>query len=110
MQDELIDRDLKHLRDFPQWKKESLLQRILLLPALRERVYSGENCYENVVAMLHAKGFELIDIEREEAAFTTMWYRKNRYWFGLLSSESVAVVVWESVDGSEQATLRRWRL
>ena len=110
MTKDMMDRDLDHLNSFPGREKEKIMHAIMQQPAADEHVCYGEHCYENMVTRLRAKGYQLIDLDLQEAAFAAVWYRKARSWLGLRVSEHAAMLVWETTDNGEQTTWREWRL
>lgn len=105
-----MDRDLLHLSNFPGEMKDKIMRAIMGQPVTEEQMYHGGNCYENTVTKLHAKGYELIDLNAQETVFTEVWYCKTSAWFGLRTTESAVMLVWESIDSGEQTTLRMWQL
>lgn len=107
---DLANRDLAHLNAFPEHSRDRIMRTIMQRPVDDERICDGDHCYENTVTRLHARGFELIDLQPQEAAFTTVWYRGSKSWFGLRLSETAAMLVWEFNGSNERTTVREWRL
>ena len=94
------EQDLQHLKAFPQTKKAEVLETIMARPATTQRNCSSHTEYDFTLMKLRKAGYRLIDFQPMETAFTSVWYRKSSRLLGLSTSESVVMLVWESIDQS----------
>jgi hypothetical protein len=66
-------RDLEHLEAFPGDQKEKVMRKIMSVQPT-ERVVLGENHgFEKAVLKLRREGYGLIDVQRQEIAFSCIW-------------------------------------
>ena len=106
----ITDRDRRYMDAIPIARKVKTMRRIMCGPPAEEQHLKGNNNYAKVILKLRASGLRLIDLQRQETAFTAVWYRKSTSVLGLLISEAIALVVWElNEDDEEITTLRIWR-
>ena len=105
----LSDEDLQHLEGFPDSRKAAVLKRIEAATPAESVVLEGDEQFESTVSTLRRDGYGLIDLQRHETAFSTLWYRKAAP-KGLTGPE-VAMLLWEaSLCGSCATTLMKWRV
>ncbi|MBI2752547.1 MAG: hypothetical protein HYX46_03390 [Betaproteobacteria bacterium] len=60
-------------------------------------VSNGDHDFERILLKLRRDGFRLIDLQREDTAFTTVWYRRGKSFLGL-AAEDVPMLLWEMQD------------
>ncbi len=58
---------------------------------------------------LRRDGFRLIDLQRHDTAFSTLWYRKGKSLLGL-AAEDVAMLLWELEESGASTTVMTWRV
>jgi hypothetical protein len=101
--------DLKHLRGFSDTKKNAVIQKIMSHPPARTVVLDGNNDFEKTLLRLRRDGFSLIDLQPQESACTSVWYRRKP---ALLRTpcEDVAMLLWETQERGDATTLITWRV
>lgn len=82
------------------------MRAIMERPGEAGQICVGANCYENALIKLHAKSYQLIDLNLQETAFTWVWYREIKSCFGLRTAKSAVMLVWESTGNGEQTMSR----
>ncbi len=103
------EEDTKHLQSFPNARKQTVLQRIMSLKPSKSIVSEGDHDFEKTVLKLRRDGFRLIDLQRHDTAFTTVWYRKGKSFLGL-AAEDAAMPLWELKDPGASTTVMTWRV
>lgn len=101
--------DMKHLRAFSSAKKTAVLQKIMSRAPARTVVLDGSNDFEKALLRLRRDGFGLIDLQPQESACTSVWYRRRP---SLLKrpGEDVAMLLWEAQERGEATTLITWNV
>jgi hypothetical protein len=61
------------------------------------------------VLQLRRDGFRLIDLQRHDTAFTTLWYHNGHALPGL-AAEDVAMLLWELTESRASTTVMTWRV
>ena len=90
-------------------RRTTMMRRLMGGPPAEERHFRGNNNYVKAILRLRASGFRLIDLQRQETAFTAVWYGRNTSMLGRVLSEGMALVVWELDEHDEElTTLRIW--
>lgn len=94
----------------PVGRRLQIMRRIMCGSPTEEQHFRGNTNYVKAILRLRASGLRLIDLQRQDTAFTAVWYRKNASVLGLALSEAIALVVWELDEHDEEfTTLRIWR-
>lgn len=101
--------DLKHLQAFSDARKSAVLQKIMSNPPAKTVVLDGNNDFEKTLLRLRRDGFGLIDLQPQETACTSVWYRRRP---SLLKrpGEDVAMLLWETRERGEATTLITWKV
>ena len=98
---------------FSQRKKAEVLETIMARPATTQVTCSSNIEYDFTLMKLRKAGYGLIDFQPIETAFTSVWYCKSSWLPGLSKSDSVVMLVWESINQniSDKTTLlSMWEL
>lgn len=110
MKSRIDQKDLEHLEAFPGDQKAAVLQKIMSRHPTERIVLEEDNGFEKTLLKLRREGFNLIDLQRQETAFTCVWYRKAKSLFNG-SGVDVAMLLWEMHDPIKvQTTVLTWRL
>ena len=110
MDTRITETDLHHLNAFPHERKAPLMQRIAAHePNLRSR-HDGKHDFEKTLLKLRREGFALIDLQSQEAAFTSVWYRKGEGMLLARRRPEVTMVVWEYEESGSFTTVLTWWL
>ena len=104
---QINDRDREHMRAFPSHIKVDVVEKIMTRRPSEIAVYHGNNDYEKAMMNIHREGYGLIDIQRHETAFTSVWYRKNRTLIG--KSTEVTMLMWEEGENGGTTTMKCWK-
>jgi len=105
-----IDRkDLEHLEAFPGDQKAKVMQKIMSLQPTERVVLDEDNSFERAVLKLRREGYGLIDVQRQEIAFTCIWYRKTKSLFNGAGAD-VAMLLWEMQEPGAETTVLTWRI
>jgi hypothetical protein len=105
----ITDKDRRHMNAISPARKMQMMRRMMGGAPTEERHFRGNNNYVKAILKLRASGFRLIDLQRQETAFTAVWYGRNTSMLGRLLSEAMALVVWELDEQHEEVTtLRIW--
>ena len=88
------DDDMKHLQFFSDARKATVMQRITALKPTKSVVSEADHAFEKFLLQLRRDGFRLIDLQRHDTAFSTLWYRKGGSLLGF-TAEDVAMLLWE---------------
>jgi len=101
--------DWQHLSAFSDAKKTTLMQKIMSHPPAQTVVLDGNNDFEKTLLRLRRDGFGLIDLQPQERACASVWYRRKP---ALLRTpgEDVAMLLWETLERGEATTLITWRI
>jgi len=107
----ITDLDQRYMEAMPAARRVGLMRRIMCGAPTEERQLSGNASFVKAILRLRANGLRLIDLQRQERAFSAVWYRRNTSMLGLPISEAMAVVVWELSEYDEElTTLKIWRI
>jgi hypothetical protein len=101
------NKDMKHLQAFPDAEKALVLQKIMSHAPAKTLVLDGNNDFEKTLLKLRRDGFGLIDLQPQETACATVWYRRKS---ALLKrpGQDVAMLFWEAQERGEVTTLMTW--
>lgn len=101
--------DMKHLQAFSDAQKAAVMQKIMSHPPANTVVLDGNNHFEKTLLKLRRDGFGLIDVQPQETACATVWYRRKP---ALLKSRGgdVAMLLWETQERGEATTLITWKV
>jgi hypothetical protein len=103
------DRDIKHLHAFPDERKSAVMRRVMSQRPDRTVKLTGRDDFEKTLLDLRRDGYKLIDLQRHEGAFSSVWYRKGVSMFGG-GRTHVTMVVWEAEESGGSTTVLSWRL
>ena len=110
MKSRIDQRDLEHLEAFPGDQKSMVMWKIMSLPPVERVVLGGDNDFEKAVLKLRREGYGLMDVQRQETAFSCVWYRRTRSLFNGAGAD-VAMRLWEMQDrGNVETTVLTWRI
>lgn len=105
-----IDRkDLEHLEAFPGDQKARVMHKIMSRQPVERLVLDEDNGFERAVLKLRREGYGLIDVQRQEAAFSCVWYRKTKSLFNGAGAD-VAMLLWEMQERGAETTVLTWRI
>ena len=102
-------RDLAHLEAFPGDQKAKVMRKIMSVHPTERVVLDEDNAFEKAVLKLRREGYSLIDVERQEIAFSCIWYRKTKSLFNGAGAD-VAMLLWEMQDRGCETTVLTWRI
>jgi len=102
-------RDLAHLAAFPGDQKASVLQKIMSLQPVERVVLDGTNDFEKALLKLRKEGYGLIDVQRQESAFTCTWYRRTTSLFNGHGAD-ITMLLWEMQERGAETTVLSWRI
>jgi hypothetical protein len=106
----ITDKDRRHMDAVSSAERLRIMQRIMRGPPAEERRFRGNTNYVKAMLTLRAGGLRLIDLQRHETSFASVWYRRGASVLGLPLSESVALLVWEVDEHNDEVTtLKTWR-
>ena len=109
MDTRINDRDIKHLHAFPDERKSAVMRRVMSRRPDRTVKLTGRDDFEKTLLDLRRDGYQLIDLQRHEGAFSSVWYRKGVSMFGG-GRTHVTMVVWEQEEPGGSTTVLSWRL
>ena len=103
--------DMHHLKSFPDDRKATVIKRIMSLKPTKSVVSEADHAFEKFLLQLRRDGFRLIDLQRHDTAFSTLWYRKGGSLLGF-TAEDVAMLLWELEEEESRAstTVMTWRV
>lgn len=101
--------DLSFLRRFSEVYKNEVMQRIMSRRPEKTVVRDGDNEFEKTLIRLRRDGYGLIDLQPQEAACSSVWYRRKP---SLLKrgNEDIAMVLWETTEEGQATTLITWQM
>ena len=101
--------DMKHLEAFSDAQKTEVMEKIMSHHPTKTVVLDGSNDFEKTLLRLRRDGFGLIDLQPQEAACASVWYRRKP---ALLKRPSgdVAMLLWETQELGEATTLITWKV
>ena len=110
MKSRIDERDLEHLEAFPGDQKALVMQKIMTRPAVERVVLGGDNGFEKAILKLRREGYGLIDVQRQETAFSCIWFRRTKSLFNGAGAD-VAMLLWEMQErGDVETTVLTWRI
>ena len=109
MKSRIDERDLEHLEAFPGDQKAQVMRKIMSVQPVERVVLDEDNGFERAVLKLRREGYALIDVQRQEIAFTCTWYRKTKSLFNGAGAD-VAMLLWEMQDRGAETTVLTWRI
>jgi hypothetical protein len=108
MKSRIDQTDIEHLETFPGDQKAKVMQKIMSRQPVERVVLDGDNDFERAVLKLRREGYSLIDVQRQEIAFSCIWYRKTKSLFTGAGAD-VAMLLWELQDRGCETTVLTWR-
>lgn len=100
--------DMSHLQNFSAAQKTAVLRKIMSHPPARTVVMEGNNHFEKTLIRLRRDGYGLIDLQPQETACTSVWYRRKP---ALLRTRGdVAMLLWEAQLDGEATTVITWKV
>ena len=109
MKSRIDEKDLRHLEAFPGDRKSKVMRKIMSLHPTERVVLDGETSFEKAVLKLRKEGYGLIDVQRQEIAFTCIWYRETKSLFNGAGAD-VAMLLWEMQERGTETTVLTWRI
>ena len=103
------DYDIKHLHAFSDERKQAVMRRIMSRRPDKTIQLNGRHDFERTLLKLRREGFGLIDLQRHEASFSSVWYRRGISVLGR-RREHVTMLVWEAEEPGPQTTVLTWRV
>lgn len=104
---QINDRDREHMQAFPAHLKADMVEKVMSRSPSKNVVYHGNNDYEKAMMNIHREGYGLIDIQRHETAFTSVWYRESRTLIS--NSTEVTTLMWEEDGSGGTTTMKCWK-
>jgi hypothetical protein len=101
--------DMKHLQSFSDAHKTAVMHQIMSHPPAATVVLEGNNDFEKTLLRLRRDGFGLIDLQPQETACASVWYRRRPALLKRLRGE-VAMLLWETLERGEATTLITWKV
>ena len=110
MKSRIDEKDLQHLEAFPGDRKAKVMRKIMSLQPTERVLLDGDNGFEKAVLRLRKEGYNLIDVQRQEIAFTCIWYRETKSLFNGAGAD-VAMLLWEmQEERGTETTVLTWRI
>ena len=110
MKSRIDEKDLRHLEAFPGDQKAKVMRKIMSLQPTERVLLDGDNSFEKAVLKLRKEGYALIDVQRQEIAFSCVWYRPTKSLFNGAGAD-VAMLLWEMQErGGCETTVLTWRI
>jgi len=110
MKSRIDDKDLAYLEAFPGDRKAKVMRKIMSLQPVERVLLDGDNGFEKAVLKLRKEGYNLIDVQRQEIAFSCIWYRETKSLFNGAGAD-VAMLLWEmQEDRGTETTVLTWRI
>ena len=109
MKSRIDEKDLAYLEAFPGDQKSKVMQRIMSLQPVERVLLDSDNGFEKAVLKLRREGYGLIDVQRQETAFSCIWYRRTRSLFNGAGAD-VAMLLWEMQERGVETTVLTWRI
>lgn len=110
MKSRIDERDLEHLEAFPGDQKKKVMRKIMSVQPVERVLLDGDNGFEKAVLKLRREGYNLIDVQRQEIAFSCVWYRQTKSLFNGAGAD-VAMLLWEMQErGGCETTVLTWRI
>jgi hypothetical protein len=104
------DKDLAYLEAFPGDRKAKVMRKIMSLQPVERVLLDGDNGFEKAVLKLRKEGYNLIDVQRQEIAFSCIWYRETKSLFNGAGAD-VAMLLWEmQEEHGTETTVLTWRI
>lgn len=109
MDTRINEADMQHLNAFPDEQKTTLMQRIMAHEPDKTQKLEGRNDFEKTLLRLRKDGYQLIDLQRQELAFSSVWFCRGE---GMLERRraEAAMLVWEQQDEGTMTTVMTWWL
>ena len=86
------------------------MRKIMSVQPTERVVLDENNGFEKAVLKLRREGYALIDVQRQEIAFSCIWYRKTKSLFNGAGAD-VAMLLWEMQErGDYETTVLTWRI
>ena len=109
MKSRIDERDLAYLEAFPGDRKAKVMRRIMSVHPVERVKLDGDNGFEKAVLKLRREGYNLIDVQRQEIAFSCIWYRETKSLFNGAGAD-VAMLLWEMQEKGTETTVLTWRI
>jgi hypothetical protein len=106
----ITEKDRRYMDAIPAATRLGIMRRMMCGAPIEEQHWKGNTSYVKAILRLRASGLRLIDLQRQDIAFSAVWYRKGASVLGLQTSEAIALLVWELGERDEElTTLKIWR-
>ena len=109
MKSRIDEKDLAYLETFPGDRKAKVMRRIMSVHPVERVKLDGDNGFEKAVLKLRKEGYNLIDVQRQEIAFTCIWFRETKSLFNGAGAD-VAMLLWEMQEKGAETTVLTWRI
>ena len=109
METRINDHDIKHLHAFPHERKSAVMRRVMSQKPDKTVKLTGRHDFEKALLDLRRNGYKLINLERHEHSFSSVWYRKGLSMFGGALAR-VTMLVWEAEERGGSTTVLTWRV
>jgi hypothetical protein len=110
MKSRIDEKDLAYLEAFPGDQKAKVMRKIMSVHPVERVKLDGDNSYEKAILKLRREGYNLIDVQRQEIAFSCIWYRQTKSLFNGAGAD-VAMLLWEMQErGGCETTVLTWRI
>lgn len=108
----ITSQDLDHMKAFPADQKLKVMREIMSRSPIAERHFEGNTYCVKTILKLRADGLQLIDLQPQESAFTSVWYKKrNGSLLRRAKMEVAALVVWEcNAREDDVTTVKIWQI
>jgi hypothetical protein len=107
----ITSQDREHMRAFSAEQKSRIMREIMSRYPVAERNYVGNTHFVKTILKLRADGLRLIDLQAQETAFTSVWYKKSGSLLGRGKADIAAMVVWAAnASEDDMTTVRVWRI
>lgn len=85
------------------------MRRIMSQKPDRTIKLTGRNDFEKTLLKLREDGYKLIDLQRHEASFSSIWYRRGVSMLGR-GRGHVTMLIWEQGEPGSSTTALTWRV
>ena len=105
----ITEQDMNYMKAFPAKEKAQIIRQIMSRSPAEELNFEGNDTCAKTILGLRMRGLELIDLQPQETAVTTVWYAKKTSYLGLAKSEVAALMLCQfKADDEDLTTVRLW--
>jgi hypothetical protein len=107
----ITSQDMDYMKAFPADQKSKIMREIMSRCPVAERQFEGNTHCVKTILKLRADGLRLIDLQPQESAFISVWYKRNGSLLGRAKTEVAAMVVWACSDCEDDVTtVKIWKI